>query len=358
MKGLTLKINDRIRNRKVDFFNNFVLELKHDSVASSFGFGFYFDPNILEHKEMACVTHFHEVELFYNDEKILTGNITNQEFKVSSVKELCSFSGVSLPGVLEDCEIPINLYPLQSDGLSLSHIASRLLNPFEIKMIIDPSVQTKMNKSFITTTASEGQTVASYLVELASQKNIIISHNENGNLLFTESKTNLKPIIDFDLTKGTPFGTSFSFKYDGKSMHSKITMQAQADVDGGNASFQTIKNPYVLQRVYRPTVKIQTSGDDDDTFSAINRVLSNELRGITLTITLDRWTINGKIIRPNNLISIYAPELYIFKKTNFFIESVSFVGDNTQTTAVLTCVLPEVYNNQIPVSIFKGINLH
>ena len=358
MKGLVLKINDRFRNRKVDFFNNFTFTLKHDSMASVFGFNFYFDPNIIEHKELACVTHFHEVTLEFNDEQILKGIITNQEFGASTVKELSSFSGYSLPGVLEDCEIPTSLYPLQSDGLSLRQIASKLMAPFKLKMIVDPLVSSRMDKSFNTSTATDTQTVASYLVELASQKNIIISHDENGNVLFTEAKTNIKPILKFDLTKETPIGTSFRFRYDGRAMHNTITIQKQASIEGENSGVESIRNPYVLSSIFRPTVKQQSSGDDNDTVQATNRALSNELRGISLIIETDRWVVDGKLIRPNNTIEIYAPELYIFKKTIFFIESISFNGDNVKTTATLNCVLPEVYNNKVPESIFKNINLH
>jgi prophage tail gpP-like protein len=358
MKGLTLKISDRFKNRKIDFFNNFSLNLAHDTAASAFNFNFYFDPENIEHKEFACITHYHIVELFYFDELVVTGNIINNKFRVSSVKELSGVNGYSLPGVLGDCEIPIELYPLQTDGLSLREIAQRLIKPFGIKMIVDPAVSSKMDKSFDTSTASESQTVISYLVELASQKDIIISHDEKGNLLFTEAKTDKAPIIDFDLSKAVPVGTSFDFEVDGQSMHSKITVQKQASVDGGNAGSQTIRNPYVLQSVHRPTVKSQSSGDDNDTSLAANRALSNELRAVKLTITTDRWVIDGKVIRPNNTITIIAPHLYIFKKTKFFIESVSLTGDNVKTTAVLNCVLPEVYNGKVPESIFKGINLH
>lgn len=358
MSGLVLKINDRFRNRQVDFFNEFTFTLAHDSIGSTFGFNFYFDPKIAEHKEMCCVTHFHEVTLEFNDELLITGNITNQQFKVSSVKQLSSFGGYSKTGVLEDCEIPLSVYPLQADGLSLKQIASKLIAPFGLKMVIDQSVEARMNKSFKTSTASESQTVKDYLCELATQKNIVISHNEKGELLFTESKTSQEPILDFDLTKATPIGTTFTFDYDGQSMHSKIFIQKQASIDGGNAGTQSIANPYVLQSVFRPTVKNQSSGDDNDTVLATNRALSDELRGIKLTIETDRWVVNNKLIRPNNLISIYAPELYIFKKTDFFIESVTYNGDQEKTTATINCVLPEVYNNKVPVSMFKDINLH
>lgn len=360
--GLVLKIDDRFIKRKVKFFNDFTFNLRYNSVGSTFGFSYYFNPNNREHKEIATVSHYHGVTMEYNDELFLTGAITSQNFKAGPVKKPASFGGYSLPGLLEDINIPTSIYPLQSDGLTLAQIASKLVKPFEknygLKMVIDPAVQSKMNKVFDTSTASESQTIKDYLVELASQKDIVVSHNEKGNLLFTEAKTNIKPILEFDLTKGTIPGTTFEMDFDGQAMHSHITLQKQADIDGGNAGEFTIRNPYVIGSVFRPKVMSQSSGDDNDTQLAAKKALANELRNLKLTITTDRWVVDGKILKPNNIISIIAPEIYIFNKENFFIESINFEGNNERTVATLNCVLPEVYNGKSPSSIFKDINLH
>jgi prophage tail gpP-like protein len=360
---MILKINDRFINRKVDFFNEFSVTLVHDSVASVFGCSFYFDPNNKEHKEFACVSHYHEVQVEHKGELLITGVMTSQNFKRSAVKSMASFGGYSKPGVLEDCEIPTSLYPLQTDGMSLKQITERLINPFKLKLIVDSSVSDRVNKTFKTSNASETQTIKGYLTELATQKNIIITHDEFGNLLFTESKTTQKPIIDFIDGVGNMNGTFFpatdiELNFDGQGMHSHITLQKQASEDGGNAGEHTIRNPYVIGSYFRPAVKSQSSGDDNDTTLAARQELSKELKGLKLTIKLDRWDINGKIIRPNNIISIYDPEIYIWKKTEFFIESVDFQGNEKSQTCTLHCVLPEVYQNGKVNSIFAGINLH
>lgn len=362
MSGLVVKINDRFRNRQIEFFNDFRIDLKHDSVASTFAFTFFFDPNNKEHKELACVTHFHEVTIEFEGEQLIKGVITSNTFRHSRVKQLASFSGYSLPGVLEDCEIPPTLYPLQSDKLSLTEIAQKLISPFKknynLDMVVDPSVSVKMSKVFDTSTASESQTIKDYLTELASQKNIVITHDEFGRLLFTDAKTESQPIWTIDATKGVPEGTNLELNYDGQGMHSHIYMQKQASIDGGNSGYSTIRNPYVIGSVYRPTVKTQSSGDDNDTGLAARRALANELRGVTLTVQTDRWMHQGKLFRPNKTISVFDPELYIYKKVNWFIESVTFEGNQESTTATLNCVLPEVYSEKTPVSIFSGINLH
>lgn len=351
---MILKINDRITNRKVDYFNQFKLNLQHASVASTFSFNFYFDPLNHDHKEMACVSHYHVATLEHNGELLLTGYILSQGFNHKNVKELVAIGGYSLPGFLEDCEIPTSLYPLQSDGLTLRQIAQKLIKPFGLKMVVDPSVASKMDSVYDTSTASETQTIKGYLTELAAQKHVLLSHDAKGNLVFTSAKTKQKPILEF---KDGVIGTTMTLAFDGQRMHSHITVQKQSDLEGGNAGESTVTNPYV-PFVYRPKVKTQSSGTDIDTDLAARQMLAEELRNLKLTIVTDRWEIDGKIIKPGNIISVINPEVYIYKKTLWFIESIEFIGDNKSVTATINCVLPEVYNGETPVSIFKGINLH
>ena len=177
-------------------------------------------------------------------------------------------------------------------------------------------------------------------------------------MLFTEAKTNVDPILSFDLTKETPIGTTFELDVNGQGMHKWVTLQKQASKSGGNAGEQRKRNPLVAGNIIRETVKSQSSGDDNETVDAATREVANEIRGVRLTITTDRWKVNGKIIRPNNMIEVIAPKLFLYNKTKFFIESVNLTGDETSTVATLSCVLPEVYNNEVPVNPFRDINIH
>lgn len=355
---MELVINDRIRNRKITFFNDFTLALKYDSVGSAFSFSFYFNPDNPEHKEVMCIGHYHLCTVTHNGETLLTGYILSQDFGSSPKAEMVSISGYSLPGVLEDCEIPTKLYPLQSDGISLKNITERLIQPFGLKLVVDSSVASLVNSTFKTTAASESQTVKSYLSEMASQKNVVMSHDENGNLLFTKAKTYQNPIIDFNVPVNGMPGTTMKLNYNGQAMHSHITVQKQADTDGGNAGEFTIRNPFVINSVFRPKTMTQNSGDDNDTEKAAKTALAAELKNIKLTITTDRWLIDGKIIKPNSIITVTNPQCYLYKKSKWFIESIDYKGDQNINTAVLNCVLPCVYDGSTPVYLWAGTNLH
>ena len=357
---ISLFINDRFHNRKVDFFNEVQVVLRFDSVASTFAFNYYFNPKNPDHKEMACVSHFHDVTVKFGDETLITGVLLQQRFSQSSTKQLASFGGYSRTGVLEDCTIPPSAYPLQSNGLSLAQIAQKVISTFnpKINLVVDSAVSGRANEVLAVSTSMEQQRIKQYLTELATQKNIILTHDELGNLVLTEAKKNQKPILSFDLSKPNPAGVEFDFDFNGQGMHSHITLMKQASIDGGNAGQNTIRNPYVVGSVTRPIVQNQSSGTDNDTGLAARQALSNELRNVKLNIKLDRWTVDGKIIRPGSTIEVIGNELFFFKKTTWFIEQVTFTGNERETTASINCVLPEVYTNEILESIFANINIH
>lgn len=357
--SLILKIDDRIRVRQLQFWNEFTLTLKYDAVASPFSFKYYFDPTNPEHKELSCIGHYHNAYVEYNNERLVTGTILSIAMNAGPRKDLTAIAGYSLPGVLEDCCPPPDTN-LQMDGLSLQQIAEQLIKPFGLQMQVSSAVKAEMQSVFETTKMGDTQKIKDYLTELATQKNIIITHTAGGALVFTRANTGGKPVLDFDTSKGSIPGTQISMSFNGQAMHSHITMRKQADADTGDVAEATVRNPYVFpDSVYRPITLSQDSGSDIDTEQAAKNALAAELKNLRYIINTDRWLLeDGKMLKPNCLVSVLAPEVYLYNKTNLFVEEISYTGTNKATTAILTCVLPEVYNNQTPNYLFKGINLH
>lgn len=341
----------KVNNTKYDFFDNIRVRLVYDSVGSIFSFDGLFDPDYEPHKKLFKPLSFQQVTVEHNDELLITGQILNNTFQQSKVQELTNITGYSLPGVLEDCEIPVSLYPLQSDKRTLKDIAERLIEPFGISMVIDDAVSGEMNKRYDVSTADEKQSVKSYLTELAGQRNIVLSHTPEGKLLFTKASTKQKPIALFE--EGAP-GLKMSLSTKGQKMYKTTTVQRQSSVKGLNAGEHSINNPFV--EVYRTHVKTQSSGDDNDTEKAAKTLLAAQLKNISLTIEVDRWEwLNNEkkeIMRPGKIITVLSPKNYIYNETRFFVESVEFSGVKQEKTATLICVLPEVYSRETPKNIF------
>ncbi len=350
------------------------MELKYDSIADTFAFDFYFDPNNAEHAEVACVSHYHECSIYYDDELLISGYMLSQSFGDEPNPQLVAIGGYSKAGVLEDCDIPTTMYPLESNGLSFRQICQKILNEFNthirskknhFKLTVSDvalvnagkSISQKVDTSIPKSTAKESENIKSYLTGLATQQNLVISHTPDGNLLITEADTSSSPIFDIDVTneqskKAVGF-IGMSLDFNGQQMHSHITVIRQAGKENGNAAEYTIRNPFVpVAAVYRPKTIILTSGNDVTIQEAAENELRKELKNINLVIKLDRGKLNNKFIRPNNVCRIKNKNIFLYKSVRWFIESVTFDVDADKETSSLKCVPTFVYSKEKIVNFF------
>ena len=337
----------KIGSTDYDFFNGVRVTLNYDSVASVFGFSAYFDPNDPLHRNLFRPLRYQRCVISHEGETLITGRVLSASFKAEAERTLVTISGYSLTGILEDCPIPVEVYPLQSDGLTLGEIADKIVEPFGLSIVVDQAVQERYDADFKTIEAKADQSAKAYLAEIAAQRGIILSHTSGGALLFTEAKADRRPTLDFADGNGY---TSATLSVNGQAMHSTVTVLRDADINGGNAGEAEVSNPLI--GIKRPRVALQTSGDDNSTELAAEMLRADELKAVTLTINVPTWKMNGTILRPNTIVSMRDPELFLFKKRNFFVRSVTLSGTESEQVASLTCVLPETFTLQTPVDIF------
>ncbi len=392
MGKLVLKINVRHSDtgnkiRTITRFTNFTMNRVFNSFASTFSFDFYFDPRDKELAEIVCVSHMHECSIYYNNRLELTGYILSQTFDDPGKPELVTISGYAKPGVLNDCDVPFSLYPLETDGLTFRQIIQKIIPPFHIGLVIDPKaagsnvafksvtskgkeVEDKLDEDVGKTASESSQNVASYLSELAKQRNIVISHNGQGNLHITTPNTAGRPIMNFDFTqnengelantdlsnavKKIP-GTKASLVFNGQLLHTDITVVQQADdEEGTNAAQGYIRNPLIPIKasvLYRPRVVIISSGDQFTVDEVARYELGREIRdAVILKISMSKIDIDELMIQPNNTITVKDPSVFLYNKSTWFIQSIDFDIQPSSETCVLNCVLPFAYD-------FKEANL-
>lgn len=334
-------------------FNAIEVQLNFECVASAFTVEVYFDPSIKEHKEAMRPDAFHECML-YNDagELLITGTIIRTSFGSSAGKAWVKLSGYSKTGVLEDCEVPLSCYPLQTNALSLRQICERICSPFGISVVVDPAVAAEADARITKSTAQESQSAKAYLAELCSHRQIVLSHTNNGELLLTKANTNAQVVYSFAPNDSKAYSLSLDFNGQGMHSHLGAIRQASKSKGGGTVGQSTIANPYVTT-VFRSAVKRQRSGDMvDDTNATVRSILSDELKGIALKIEQHGFYLNGVFVRPGMMVSVHNPELYLYAPTLFFVEGVTYKGSVSGETAVLNCYVPEVYNQAEPKNIF------
>ena len=326
-----------IDNNEFQHFVSYNVSLKYNSFAHAFSF-------LGLKKFLNNILSYQTAQIYgINDELLITGTIVNSDNKISDKPTLSSVSGYSTAGILEDCEMPIELYPLETTGLSLLQVTDRILKKFGIKYLVDPAVAKSMNKKYDKLIAGESESIKNFLNKLAANRDIFITSLPDGTLYFTKvSIKKLKPVFRFEEANSNII--DMSFPVDGQALHSSITVLRQASTDNPDSGQYTITNPFVSK--YRPTIKILQTGDIFDIKTSAKHMLSAELAQLKLVIN------TNKFINVGQLITVNAPSLGIKKDVNFFVEECEIKGTNIGETYTLTAVMAMVYDIDNVYNIF------
>lgn len=335
----------KINGTYIKFFDEVSYGLNLDSVASVFSFVGRFNPENPFHREIFRPLSYAKVEIFNNDDQlILTGTIVNHTKASKASNDLWKLSGYSLPGVLEDVNISYDQYPLESLQSSLKDITQRLIKPFNIGLVIDPAVSKDAGIIYEKSVASPSERIKDYLAKIASQRNIVLSHTANGELLYFRPDTKAAPKHRF--TKEN--GIEMSLGVQGQGLHSSITVLRQPSDDTGNLSpVDSVRNPLIKEN--RPSVQVLTSGDETATKLAAENELASELKGITLSIQTNK-ILN---LLPGDIVEVKNDEIFLFQYQRFMVNSVVVKETTKGDEMNISLMLPEAFTGEQPKNIFE-----
>jgi len=335
----------KINNNFYDFFDDVVISKSLDKVASTFVFKSRFNPDNKLHQELFKPLSFNKVEIYDDNDKLLfTGFSINNTFTSKSVRELQSISGYSLPGILEDVTIPTDKYPLEKNNLSLNNIIKQLVGIFGIKHVIDPEVSRDINLIYETTVAQPSESIKSYISKLASQRNIIMSHNTKGELYFFRLNINSRARYFFNETNSL----SMSLSVNGQGLHSNISVIRQPSFDNNDLTPEDkVSNSLVGK--YKPYVKVLSSGTDTDTKKAANNILAGELKNISLTIEFDKYIE----LDLGDIVEVQNKEVYLYNRSRMVVSLITHSVSNESNKTTIGLVIPESFTGENPKNIFS-----
>lgn len=335
----------KINGQYITFFDEVIYSLTLDSVASAFSFvGRYNAANPL-HRKIFKPLSYAQVEIFNDQDKLLlTGTIINHSKESKQTPDLWRLSGYSKAGVLEDSNIPYSQYPLESNRRSLADISNRLINPFGLSLVIDPSVSRQVNTIFENTVAEPSESIKDYLAKLAAQRNVVLSHTEKGDLLYFRPDTKSTPKFRFNKENTL----NINLGVQGQGLHSEITVLRQPGEDSENLSpVDTVKNTIINS--FRPAVKTLSSGTETDTKDAANNQMASELKNITISISIDRVLD----LLPGDIVEVQNDEIFLSEYTRLMVNNVTLKETTAESNMTLNLLLPESFTGEVPKDIFK-----
>ena len=263
---------------------------------------------------------------------------------IEQTQKTISLSCYSKPGVMGDCTAPSSAFPLEFNNLTLPDIAENISGLFGISV----DFRADAGAPFERVALNPGQKVLSFLIGLANQRNMVVSSNEKGGILFWQSAQTGKPVAI--LRKGESPLLSVTPVFKGQDYYSSITGMEPVLMGLKGAQY-TVKNDR-LEGIVRPYTFVAPDTEDADLNAAVDakvgRMFANS---VTYEINVATWRDpSGNVWEPNTTLKLIYDDAMIYTEYEFLIKSVDFIKTAKSETATLNLVLPGAFSGQIPDS--------
>lgn len=285
---------------------------------------------------------FKSVVVNVGGDVLFTGIMVGINPVLENTSKIISVSCYSLSGVLNDCTAPTSAYPLEFAGLNLRDIAKTLIEPFglDVEFTIDPGA------IFDTVAIKETETVLSFLISLAKQRNLIISSTSEGKLLFQQSITIGNPVVK--LFQGKSPLISVTPLFSPQEYYSHITGIEPVAIGSLGSQF-TVKNPRLTNTLRPNTFKVPDTPDADvkkAVEARMGRMFGNM---VSYSASVATWhDPDGNLWKPNTTVILHAHDAMVYKNYEFVIRNVDFKRDNNSESAILNLVIPGSFEGKIP----------
>ncbi len=301
-----------------------------------------FEPSNADFKRIFTPFSYKPISVSVGTKPLFTGTILVSLPRLVADRKTVTVSGYSLPGVMNDTNIPASAFPLEFNGQGLQDIATTVARYFGLGV----EFTDQQGPVFDTVAAEPTEKAFAFLTKLAQQRNFVISSTPRGKLLFQRSVSPGSPVAR--LSQGVAPLVSVIPQFKPQAYYSSITGLAPA-VIGVSGSQHTVENPR-LKGVIRPHTFKADDTDNGDVKEAVEakmgRMFANSVK---YRAELSTWRDTlGNLWEPNTTITLLAEGAMIYSEYEFIVRSVDLSRDEDRESAVLTLVLPGAFSGQAP----------
>lgn len=280
-----------------------------------------------------------EIQVQVGSDRIITGFIDSVSVDADSGSRGYTFSGRDKTADLIDCSVTNKVQ--YSQAIKLESLARDLLQPFGLNLKVEVETGAAIKPPI---TIQQGETVAELLFRESQKKGIIVTSDENSNVVLTRPGNTKNPTA---LIQGLNI-LKMSANYDSSSRYSQYILKGNTSATDEYFGIQASEplaqsaDPGVPR--FRPLIVIAEGNVDSaqakqraDWEATVRAAKSSQVQ-----ITVVGWfNGNNQLWKPNQLVRVKAGMIGINQE--MLIESVSYNKDQGGTTSTLGLVRPDAY---------------
>jgi prophage tail gpP-like protein len=304
-----------------------------DNMVFAWSASFPWEPGDSSLDQLLVPYTYPEASIYIGNERIINGFLYAVAPQKTIDGSFMDITGYSFTADVMDSELKP---PFEINKISLLDRIKQLISPLGIDTILDSGVNT--GGVFDRVTADTGETIGKHLMKLATQRGVLLSSNEDGNLLITKATTE-----DFEglITEGISEVMTWKAKYDGRKRFNSYRAYGQSP---GAPSKEAVS---IDQNI--PVTRF-TSFNAPDTIKgelqtvADWRKTSKIKEALQLSITLPDWFAeSGRRWKHNTIVSLISPTLFISVIFGFLVKSVEYILNERGRSTKLNLVPPQVF---------------
>lgn len=306
---------------------------------------------------------FKPVTVRIGDVLRFTGTMVGVHPRVDASGNFVDVTAYSRPGVLCDCTAhtgegyvgrrPKGAIKTQFEKLSLLVIAQMLCDPFDITCGADDE---DVGPVFDRVSIGFEEKIHDFLVKLAKQRGFVIRNTPGGQILFEGSLPDGVvgiPIVSF--VEGVPPLTKVTASFSPQNYYSQITGYAPAR-RGKPGGVYTLRNPWLGKNLeigapineMRPCSRKFDDTDRAD-LPAAAKAMMGRMFGEAVSYSIEdvpTWRDpKQELWEPNLPMSLTAPSVMVYNKTDLYIRTVTLKQTPESETASFDLVLPEAFKS-------------
>lgn len=328
--GERFRFWDRIRlSRSIDAMDTVEFSAPFDADAPNF-------------RETFRPFSYKNIVVTVGGDLLFNGTMITIDPVLENGQKTISVSGYSLPGTLNDCTPPASAFPLEFNNQKLLEITTKLIESFGIGINFDAD----QGAIFERVACKPENKILSFLIELAKQRNLIISSSERGELLFQQSITVGNPVAR--LRQGESPVLAVTPRFSPQEYYSHITGLESVEL-GLSGSKYTIKNER-LESVIRPLIFTVPDTVKADVKAAVEAKMGRMFGNLAAyTVQINTWRDpGGNIWQPNTTLKLTAPDAMIYNEYEFIIRSINFERESDTEIATLDIIIPGSFSGELP----------
>lgn len=246
--------------------------------------------------------------------------------------------------------------PYEKNNIDLKQRALDMMTPLEVNVSVDSGVS--IGGPFDRVSPEPTDLIGNHLTKLASQRGLLLTSDQLGDLLITEAKTGGSSVDTIE--EGFPGASEYVVRFDGRKRFQtyraigqtakkrrRSKTESKASPIGNNKSGIVKDDVISVPRFLTFRADEASSANIED--AAIWKRNKAIVDSLTLPFPVPSWyNSKGKLWRENTLVTVVSPTIGTgFEGATLLIRQVEYIYDKGGTTAVLSLIPPEAYTKQI-----------